>query len=344
MPCCGCGSPSSGCPACCWCWPATAGCAACRTPGRRSGSCCWPTLLSAVASPLLVFPAGLGLAGSAIANVGAQWLARRAVRAGDPGRAGAAVARSGTVIRAQLVVSRDLVLRSVAFQAAFMVAAGVAGRLGSAQLAAHQIGLQLWEFVALLLDSFAIAAQSLVGAALGGGDVGGGPAHRLAGQRATAWRPACCSRRCWPPAGSLSRRCSAPIRRCSSRRTCSGRGWSAMQPVGGIVFALDGVLLGAGDNAMVRTITLCRCRVGLHPAVPAEPAVALGDRRGVGRAGGLHRAPAGRDELADPDRSLAGGRASSADRPIQQRALGPRLPAGDTLAGWRGRVRPGRAV
>ena len=41
------------------------------------------------------------------------------------------------------------------------------------------IGLQLWEFTALLLDSFAIAAQSLVGAALGGSD-----AHAA---RAMAW-------------------------------------------------------------------------------------------------------------------------------------------------------------
>ena len=45
--------------------------------------------------------------------------------------------------------------------------------MGTAQIGAHQIGLQLWEFTALLLDSFAIAAQSLVGAALGGSDAGG---------------------------------------------------------------------------------------------------------------------------------------------------------------------------
>ena len=37
-------------------------------------------------------------------------------------------------------------------------------------LAAHQVVLQLWSFLALVLDSLAIAAQSLVGAALGGGD------------------------------------------------------------------------------------------------------------------------------------------------------------------------------
>ena len=54
--------------------------------------------------------------------------------------------------------------------------------MGTAQIAAHQIGLELWEFSALLLDSFAIAAQSLVGAALGGGDAGTA--------RRTAWQVA----------------------------------------------------------------------------------------------------------------------------------------------------------
>jgi putative MATE family efflux protein len=220
-------------------------------------------LLSAIASPLLVFPAGLGLAGSAIANVGAQWLAAalcvRAIRAERvPNRP------QWQVIRSQLVVSRDLVLRSVAFQAAFMVAAGVAGRLGSAELGAHQIGLQLWEFVALLLDSFAIAAQSLVGAALGGGDV--------ATARHTAWRVsgyslvagvlfAAVLAAGWLVIPALFS--SDPAVRHQAHLLWP---WLVgIQPVGGIVFALDGVLLGAGDNAMVRTITLLSAGLGFIP-------------------------------------------------------------------------------
>ena len=84
-------------------------------------------------------------------------------------------------MRAQLVLGRDLIVRAAAFQAAFLVAAGVAARMGTAQIAAHQIGMQLWEFTALLLDSFAIAAQSLVGAALGASRRARGPAARGAG-------------------------------------------------------------------------------------------------------------------------------------------------------------------
>ena len=125
--------------------------------------------LSAAASPILVYPVGLGLAGSAIANVGAQavggLLFLRAIR-GERAR----WRPRWVVLRAQLAVGRELFLREAGFQAAFLTAAAVAARMGTAQVAAHQIGLELWEFTALLLDSFAIAAQSLVGAALGSGD------------------------------------------------------------------------------------------------------------------------------------------------------------------------------
>lgn len=220
-------------------------------------------VLSAIASPLLVYPVGLGLAGSAVANVAAQWIAAglcvRALR-----RERVPVAPRWPVIRAQLVVSRDLVVRAVAFQAAFMTAAAVAGRLGSAQLAAHQIGLQLWEFVALLLDSFAIAAQSLIGAALGGGDV--------VAARHTAWRVSVYS--VWAGlvfAGLLATGWFAIPALFTGDATVQHQAhvlWPwllGMQPAAGIVFALDGVLLGAGDNTFIRNVTLTAAIFGFIP-------------------------------------------------------------------------------
>lgn len=220
-------------------------------------------VLSALASPLLVFPAGLGLAGSAIANVLAQWvgaaLCLRAIRAER-----VPVAADWTVMRAQLVVSRDLVIRSLAFQLAFMVAAGVAGRMGAAQLAAHQVGLQLWEFVALLMDSFAIAAQALVGAALGGG--------ATAAAKATAWRVS----RYGFVAGVVFAALMAAGWYVIPALFSSDAGvqqqthvlwpWLVlMMPAAGIVFALDGVLLGAGDNAFVRSLTVLAALGGFTP-------------------------------------------------------------------------------
>ncbi len=210
--------------------------------------------LSAVASPVLVYPVGLGLAGSAMANVAAQLTAtvlflRALVGTGAPLRPDSAV------LRAQLSAGRDLILRSAAFQAAFLTAAAVAARMGTAQLAAHQIALQLWEFTALLLDSFAIAAQSVVGAALGGGDI--------AAARQVALRVARYGLVAGVVFGAvLGTGVLALPRLFTDSAAVLHQAhvlwpWFAgMQPVAGVVFALDGVLIGAGDVAFMRTLTL----------------------------------------------------------------------------------------
>jgi putative MATE family efflux protein len=210
--------------------------------------------VSAVLSPVLVYPLGMGLSGSAVANVCGQavggLLFVRALRA-----EGARLHIEWAVIRRQLVVGRDLTLRSAAFQIAFLTAAGVAARMGTAQIAAHQIGLQLWEFTALLLDSFAIAAQSLVGAALGASD----PVVA----RHTAWQVA----RYGLWAGLAFAVILAagwfvlPNAFTSSPAVVAQAHilWPwfvGMQPFAGVVFALDGVLIGAGDVGFLRTITL----------------------------------------------------------------------------------------
>ncbi|MBV8930457.1 MAG: MATE family efflux transporter, partial [Mycobacteriaceae bacterium] len=128
--------------------------------------------VSAVLCPLLVY-GWLGLprmelAGSAVANLAGQWVAallfaRALLVEHVPLRV------DWSALRAQLVMGRDLVVRTLAFQACFVSAAAVAARFGAAAVAAHQVVLQLWNFLALVLDSLAIAAQSLVGAALGAG-------------------------------------------------------------------------------------------------------------------------------------------------------------------------------
>jgi putative MATE family efflux protein len=224
--------------------------------------------LSAAASPLLVYVVHLGLVGSAWANLGAQVVAAglflRALRREAAHDAAVSLAPHPGVMRAQLVLGRDLIVRAAAFQAAFMVAAGVATRMGTAQIAAHQIGMQLWEFTALLLDSFAIAAQSLVGAALGASD--GATARRLAAQVAR-WSAG---------AGTAFAALYAAGWWLIPRLfTSSPMVWHqahllwpwfvVMLPAAGIVFGLDGVLIGAGDVAFLRTITVVAALGGFVP-------------------------------------------------------------------------------
>lgn len=218
---------------------------------------------SAIASPLLVYPLGFGLEGSAVANIVAQTvgglLFLRAVHAeGRPWRP------EWITVRAQMVVGRDLFLREIGFQAAFMCAAGVATRMGTAQIAAHQIGYQLWNMIALLLDSFAIAAQSLVGAALGKGD--GRAARRTAARVAryglfAGFGTAVVLAAGWALIPDVFTS-SAAVRH---QAHLLWPFFVGMQPAAGVLFALDGVLIGAGDVGFMRTLTLFSALVVFVP-------------------------------------------------------------------------------
>lgn len=172
-----------------------------------------------------------------------------------------------TLIKRQLVLGRDLILRSLAFQVAFLSAAGVAGRLGAFSLGGHQILLQLWNLLSLVLDSLAIAAQTLVGAALGVGSVA---AARFTARRVIAWSTVF--------AGVLAVAFAVlhgvlPGLFTSSddviAAIAEGPWWIlvAMIPIGGVVFAIDGVLLGAGDAAFLRNATITAVVLGFLPPV-----------------------------------------------------------------------------
>jgi putative MATE family efflux protein len=221
------------------------------------------SLVSLVLCPLLVHPVGLGLVGSAIANVAGQ-----AVTAGLFLRALARERMSWrprpAAMRTQLVIGRDLLLRAAVLQLSFLVAAGVAARAGTAELGAHQIALQLFFFLALVLDAYAIAAQTLVGHALG--------ANHPEEARATARRVSL-----WGLGTGLLvaavllalRPVLLPLFTSDPAVLADAElvWWflAGMQPLAGVVFALDGVLMGAGDVAYLRTVTIGSAVVGFLP-------------------------------------------------------------------------------
>lgn len=225
--------------------------------------------LSALLCPLLVFGAlGLphwGLAGSAVANCAGQWLsALLFLRALGSERV--SLRLDAAVLQAQLTMGRDLIVRSLAFQACFVSAAAVAARFGAAALAAHQIVLQLFSFLALALDSLAIAAQALVGAALGAFDVR--HAKSVVG-RVTVFSVVAAA----VLAVGLARGARLLPGLFTNDAAVLAATWVpwwflvAQLPIAGIVFALDGVLLGAGDTAFMRTATVVSALVGFLPLV-----------------------------------------------------------------------------
>ncbi|MFL6096673.1 MAG: MATE family efflux transporter, partial [Blastococcus sp.] len=89
------------------------------------------SLVSLVLCPLLVHPVGLGLDGSAIANVCGQLVtAGLFVRA--LAREDVSWRPRAAAVGTQLVIGRDLLLRAAVLQLSFLVAAGVAARAGTA--------------------------------------------------------------------------------------------------------------------------------------------------------------------------------------------------------------------
>ncbi|BBX17355.1 MATE family efflux transporter [Mycolicibacterium duvalii] len=225
--------------------------------------------VSAVLCPLLVYgwlgAPELGLPGSALANIVGQWLAALLFfRALIVERV--ALRPLPSVLRAQVVMGRDLVLRTLAFQACFVSAGAVAARFGAAAVAAHQVVLQLWNFLALVLDSLAIAAQSLVGAALGAG--------QLPHAKSVAWRVTVFSAAAAAVLAAIFA-LGAPVlpaiftddRTVLDEITVPWWFLVAQLPVAGIVFAVDGVLLGAGDATFMRNATVASALLGFLPLV-----------------------------------------------------------------------------
>ena len=166
------------------------------------------------------------------------------------------------VARQLLRVGRCIFVRSVSLHTAILIAAAVVTHLGDAAIAAHQIAFQLWVLLALALDSLAIAGQVLIARDLGAdaGDVAFATATRLIRlgveiaavmalviaalydvlPRAFTDDPAVISRAhaVWPL-------------------------FVVVLPISGAVYALDGILLGAGDVRYLMWAMVAAAGVGV---------------------------------------------------------------------------------
>jgi putative MATE family efflux protein len=144
-------------------------------------------------------------------------------------------------------VGRHIFVRTASLYASFLVATAVAARIGDASLGAHLIAFQLFVFIALILDAIAIAGQVIVGRSLGAGHAN---TAREAGRRMIGWSVAAgvgFALLLAALAGVLPDAFTDDVA-VIARAEAVWPLFVLMQPIAGAVFALDGILIGAGDT------------------------------------------------------------------------------------------------
>jgi len=225
----------------------------------------------------LVYGVGLGVAGSAWGTVLAQngmAAAYLLVVVRGARREQASLRPDPEGIRACAKAGGPLMVRTLSLRAVLLIATVVAARLGDAEVAAHQIAMTLWGFLAFALDAIAIAGQAIIGRYLGAGDV---PGTRAATRRMVEWgvgsgvvlgllmvvaRPLYVP--LFTPDPAVQDLLSAVLLLAA-----------LTQPLGGLVFVLDGVLMGAGDGTYLAWAMLATLAV-FAPVAWAVPALGGG--------------------------------------------------------------------
>jgi putative MATE family efflux protein len=198
---------------------------------------------------ILVFGFDYGIGASALSTVIAQWVGTLLYLRWI----GIAVRSHNVSLRPELasigrqaVVAGDLFLRTAALRGSFTVATAVAARLGEPELAAHEVAFGIWMLCALALDAVAIAGQAMMGRFLGANDTDGA---RRVGRRMLQWGITTGTA---AAIAILVLRPVIPDIFSNDPAVISLTGFlllhlALMQPINGVVFVLDGVLIGAGD-------------------------------------------------------------------------------------------------
>jgi putative MATE family efflux protein len=240
---------------------------------------------------LFIYGLGLGIAGSALGTVVAQWgmvcvyvgVIVRAAR-----RAGAPLTPHHAGILASAGAGGWLLLRTASLRAAMLLAVFVATRLGPHELAAFQVAMTIFGTLAFALDALAIAAQALIGRWLGVGDV---DAVRRVLRRCLTWGIGAGAALgavlvvLSPFAGFAFTSDPAVTALLPAALLIIGVG----TPLSGYVFVLDGVLIGAGDARYLALTGLANLAIFVPFALAVRAMASTGSASagvaGVGVAG-----------------------------------------------------------
>jgi putative MATE family efflux protein len=205
-------------------------------------------LLNVALELVFVYGFGWGIRGSAWGTAIAQAcmglaFALLLVRASAVGTRQPRLSRIRPLVR----IGGEIFVRTLALYGSFVVAGAVLARIGAASLAAHQIAFQLWAFLALVLDAVAIAAQVIVGRTLGAGDA---ESAYLASRRMIGWSLAIglglgVAMLVLMPVLPHAFTSDAGV---IDRAEAVWPLFALMAPLGALVFALDGIMIGAGDT------------------------------------------------------------------------------------------------
>jgi putative MATE family efflux protein len=216
-----------------------------------------PLLVAVAANALNIglnatFVLGLhwGIAGSAAGTVIAQTgsgAAYLVVVARGARAAGIGIGPDRAGIRSAAFAGASLVLRTLALQAVLVIMTAIAARQSDAAIAAHQVAMRIWNLFVFALDAIAIAAQAITARQLGSGDVA---AARAATRRMIGWGAG------YGALFSLVLLAIRPVLPGLFGVSPEVRGLLlsvllvviVQQPAAGVVFVLDGVLIGAGDQ------------------------------------------------------------------------------------------------
>ena len=199
---------------------------------------------------VLIYPAGLGVRGAAWATVIGQSLAAAAflvILIPRWAPAGVRWRFERGMATGLLRIGADLVVRTGALLGAMTLATSVAARMGVAELGAWQITMQIFLFLAFVLDSVAIAAQALVGRHLGAEarDQATAVSFRLMewGLLAGLGLGAVLLLLRHPLAATFT------SDQAVADSSAALIGWLALvQPISALAFTLDGILIGASDT------------------------------------------------------------------------------------------------